>query len=473
MRKLTLSKKILIVLFSSLAFTILFSFFFIHFLYSKLYLSSIEDSIVYQGKRTASHYHYGELSDEIIEKIQWYNVVSEYEVIVVDHLDDLSSYFPYKINYENLVDDADRESLSKGAYIMKKGYVEEFDREILGAIFPIKGEMGLIGFIYIYVPLAAIQDVFRESIPILISVGTVFFFVLFLGLNRTWHSLFKPLQDLQRLSSEVSKGNYSSRIKTDREDEIGQLAKAFNLMSLSLEEQEKRKKEFTSNLVHELRTPLTYIGGYTHVLKEKIYSSPEEAESYLTTIEKETVRLNKLINDLVELNHLQEDLYVLKEEPIVLAQIILDTLDLFNILIREKDLKLRLSIEEDIILTGDSKRIQQVFYNLIDNAVKYSIDSGELAIQLTSVGNIVEFSVANEGIVIPEEEIDRIGERFFRTDKARNRTTGGSGLGLSIVKEIVRLHGGTFSIESEAAVGTTVTIHFRNKRKDVISDEDN
>lgn len=466
MKKLTLSRKILVVLISSLAFTILFSFFFIHFLYSKLYLSSIEESIVYQGMRTASHYHYGELSDEIIEKIQWYNVVSEYEVIVVDQLEDLTSYFPYKINYENLVSNEDREKLNKGAYIMKKGYVEELDREVLGAIFPIKGETGLIGFIYIYIPLAAIQDVFRESIPLLISVGTLFFFVLFLVLNRAWQSLFRPLQDLQRLSAEVSKGNYSSRIETDREDEIGQLANAFNSMSLSLEEQENRKKEFTSNLVHELRTPLTYIGGYTHVLKEKIYSSPEEAESYLTTIEKETVRLNKLINDLVELNHLQEDLYVLVDEPIVIAQIILDTLDLFNILISEKGMELRLDIEEDLILTGDPKRIQQVFYNIIDNAVKYSIDEGIMAIQLKSVGQNVEFKVTNEGIVIPEDDIGRIGERFFRTDKARNRTTGGSGLGLSIVKEIVRLHGGDFSIESDPVAGTTVIVRFVNKMKD-------
>ncbi|MCM3711291.1 ATP-binding protein [Sporosarcina luteola] len=466
MKKLTLSRKILVVLLSSLAFTILFSFFFIHFLYSKLYLSSIEESIVYQGKRTASHYHYGELSDEIIEKIQWYNIVSEYEVIVVDHLEDLTSYFPYKINYENLVSNEDREKLNKGAYIMKKGYVEELDREVLGAIFPIKGETGLIGFIYIYVPLAAIQDVFRESIPLLISVGTLFFFVLFLVLNRAWQSLFRPLQDLQRLSAEVSKGNYSSRIETDREDEIGQLANAFNSMSLSLEEQENRKKEFTSNLVHELRTPLTYIGGYTHVLKEKIYSSPEEAESYLTTIEKETVRLNKLINDLVELNHLQEDLYVLIDEPIVIAQIILDTLDLFNILISEKGMELRIDIEEDLILTGDPKRIQQVFYNIIDNAVKYSVDEGIISIQLKSVGQYAEFKVTNEGISIPEDDIDRIGERFFRTDKARNRTTGGSGLGLSIVKEIIRLHGGTFSIESDPAAGTTVTVRLVNKMKD-------
>ena len=101
MKKLTLSKKILIVLSSSIGFTILFSFFFIHYLYSELYLTSIEESIVYQGKRTASHYHYGELSDEIIEKIQWYNIVSEYEIIVVNNLEDLSSHFPLQNQLRN------------------------------------------------------------------------------------------------------------------------------------------------------------------------------------------------------------------------------------------------------------------------------------------------------------------------------------------------------------------------------------
>ncbi|MDN4606927.1 sensor histidine kinase [Sporosarcina highlanderae] len=461
MKNLNLNKKIFVVFLSSIAFTILFSFFFIHFLYSRLYISSIEESIVYQGKRTASHYHYGELSDEIIEKIQWYNVVSEYEIIVVDELEELTTYFPYRIDYENLVDFSDRDKLEKGGYLLKKGFVEELNREIIGAIFPIKGETGLIGFIYIYVPLAAIQDVFRESIPLMVIVGTLFFFFLFLIINKTLYSLFNPLHELQRMSAEVSKGNYSSRVETDRKDEIGQLTNAFNSMSLSLEEQEKRKKEFTSNIVHELRTPLTYIGGYTHALKAKIYSSPEEAESYLTTIEKETVRLNKLINDLVELNHLQENLYVLVNEPIAIAQIILDTVDLFKILITEKGLQLQMDIEENIIITGDPQRIQQVFYNIIDNAIKYSLAKGVLKISLKQTGENIEFQVDNEGIHIPKEDISRIGERFFRTDKARNRTTGGTGLGLSIVKEIIRLHGGTFSIQSDPKTGTSVKIRLK------------
>ncbi|MBO0587697.1 HAMP domain-containing sensor histidine kinase [Sporosarcina sp. E16_8] len=458
MKKLTLSKKIGVVLISSIGFTILFSFFFIHYLYSELYLTSIEESIVYQGKRTASHYHYGELSDEIIDKIQWYNIVSEYEIIVVDNLEDLSSYFPYEINYETLVDASDLAELDKGAYVLKEGFVKELNSEILGAIFPIMGVDRLIGFIYIYVPLAAVQDVFRGSIPILLIVGSLFFFILFLVVNRAWRSLFKPLQDLQRLSFEVSKGNYSNRIQSERDDEVGQLTKAFNLMSLSLEQQEERKKEFTSNIVHELRTPLTYISGYTHVLKDKIYSSPEEAQSYLTTIEKETDRLTKLITDLVELNHLQEDLYTIDMQPIAIAQLFIDTVGLFTIHIAEKELNLELTIEEELILTGDPKRIQQIFYNTIDNAVKYSAVNGILAIELTKNDTFLQFRVTNDGIRIDAEDLERIGDRFFRTDKARNRTTGGTGLGLPIVKEIIRLHGGTFEMTSDATAGITVTI---------------
>ncbi|QTD41317.1 cell wall metabolism sensor histidine kinase WalK [Sporosarcina sp. Te-1] len=458
MKNWTLSRKLLAVLLSSVAFTILFSFFFIHFLYSKLYLDSMEESIVYQGKRTASHYHYGELSDEIIEKIQWYNIVSEYEIIVVDQLDDLTTYFPYKIDYKNLIDKDDYPSLEKGAYVLKKGYVEELGREILGAIFPIKGNDGLIGFIYIYVPLADIQDVFRESIPILIAVGSLFFFILFLVVNRAWQSIFKPLQDLQHLSGEISKGNYSNRMHTGRNDEIGQLAQAFNSMSQSLEQQEEQKKEFTSNIVHELRTPLTYISGYVHVLQEKIYSSPEEAESYLSTIEKETARLNKLINDLAELNHLQAGMYTIERQPIAIAQLLLDTLELFHFRLTEKNLDVQLELEEDLIVEGDPQRIQQVFYNTIDNAIKYSDAHCPLSILLKEMTGLASFRVTNSGITIPEEDISRIGERFFRTDKARNRTTGGTGLGLSIVKEIVRMHDGTFKIISDETTGTTVKI---------------
>ncbi|OKL36330.1 sensor histidine kinase [Domibacillus mangrovi] len=457
-KKLNLSQKVLFLIGASILFSILFSFFFLHFLYKELYINSIKDSVIYQGERTASHYHYGALSDEIIEKIQWYNIVSEYEVIVVDNIDELTTYFPYEVNYEALINDQDHKQLENGNYIIKDGYVKEFNREIVGAVFPIMGETGLIGFIYIYVPLADLQEVFKGSLPILVLVGSMFFMILFLMLNRIRRSMFQPLHEIQTFSKEVSKGNYSNRLLNTNDDEVGQLALAFNSMSQSLEEQEARKKEFLSNVVHELRTPLTYIGGYTQALKQQIYTSPEEAQHYLKTIENETHRLNKLIHDVIELDHLQEHMYILNEEPMAIAQLFFDTLALFDIRITEKQLKIELDIQEDLIINGDMKRMQQVFYNLLDNAVKYSSEQSMIKLNLIAKNKKLLFQVNNKGNEISEMDLDHIGERFFRTDKARSRSTGGTGLGISIVKEIVRLHGGSFSLSSDSVNGTTVTI---------------
>ncbi|HEY9576538.1 MAG TPA: ATP-binding protein [Pseudobacillus sp.] len=457
-KNFTLSQKVLFLILSCIIFTIVFAFFFLHFLYKDLYLNSIRESVIYQGERTASHYHYGTLSKEIIEKIHWYNIVSEYEIIVVDNLDELSTYFPYKINYEALVNKQDRKQLEQGKYVMKEGYVKEFNREIIGAVFPIMGETGLIGFVYIYVPLAAIQEVFRGSLPILILTGILFFLLLLFIVNRIRQSLFQPLTEIQQFSKEVSKGNYTNRLPIRANDEVGQLAEAFNKMSSSLEEQDIRKKEFLSNVAHELRTPLTYISGYTQALKQQIYTSPEEAQQYLDTIEKETDRLKKLIHDLVDLDRLQESMYVLDKEPIAIAQLLLDTFHLFDIHISEKKIQTEVNFQEDLIINGDPNRIQQVLYNVLDNAMKYSFEGSLLKVDLTEEDSEMVLQIRNQGISIPKEDIPHIGERFFRTDKARSRATGGTGLGLSIVKEIIRLHGGVFSISSGTVQETIVTI---------------
>lgn len=419
-------------------------------------MTSIEESIIYQGQRTASHYHYGVLSEEIIEKIQWYNIVSEYEIIVVDDLDELSTHFPYQINTKSLLDSDDYETLDKGKYVMKEGYVEELDREILGAIFPIKGEFGLIGFIYIYVPLAAIQDVFKESIPLLVGTGLIFFCLLFMIVWSFWRSLFTPLKQLEHHAVEVANGNYENRLAIRYDDEVGQVAKTFNMMTESLEQHELRQKEFISNVVHELRTPLTYVSGYTQAIKQDL--STVNKNKYLNTIEKETERLNKLITDLVDLSHFQEGFNKMTKQPLAIAQVLLDTVDLFFIQSQKKNIQLKVTVDEELIVIGDAKRIQQIFYNIIDNAIKYSKSDSDVLVSLVNDDDYAKFQVQNFGTVIDAEDIPHIGSRFFRTDKARNRTTGGTGLGLSIVKEITSLHDGHFSITSDVNDGTIVTV---------------
>lgn len=453
---LTFSKKIILLLLSSISFTILCSFFFLHFLYSNLYLSTIEKSIIYQGQRTASHYHYGELSDEIIEKIQWYNIVSEYEVIVVDDLNELSSYFPYQINQQSLLNEEDFSTLETGQYVMKKGYVTELHREILGAIFPIKGDDKLIGFIYIYVPLAAIQDVFKESIPLLIGIGLVFFCLLLIIIWSLLRSLFNPLKKLEKQAIDIANGEYGHQVDIHYDDEVGQVAKTFNIMSESLAQQEIRQKEFISNIVHELRTPLTYIRGYTEALKQEAFA--DKKEEYVATIEKETNRLNKLITDLVDLTHLEEGFNTMTKQPLVISQVFLDTLNLFTIHQRQKNITFQMNIDESLIVFGDAKRLEQIFYNILDNALKYSFSDEKISISLQQKGVHAQLQVQNFGMTIEEEDLPSIGKRFFRTDKARTRTTGGTGLGLSIVKEITRLHDGIFSITSNHEDGTIVTV---------------
>src|SRR5690625_1097504 len=457
MKNLSLKQKLLIVFLSSIGFTILFSLFIIYVIYSELYLEGIEKSIVQQGERTVTQFQDGKLSDETIEHIHWYNYISEYEMIVIDNFDELASYFPYKID-QDFINEAEHLKLIEGDYIFKEGFAEEFNKEIVGAIFPIHDEKELIGLIYIYMPLATVGVIFQNLTPMLLSFFTIFFITMFLIVNHVWHSMFTPLKKLQGLASEVSQGNYSGKLEIKQNDEIGQVSQAFNQMNESLIEQDERKKEFTSSIAHELRTPIAYISGYVEALSNKAYDSPEKAEHYFKIIENETERLNKLINDLADLNHLQENLYEIEKQPIAVAQLLYDTVELFHLHLEKKDLHLKVDADEDIIMSGDTQRIQQIFYNTIDNAIKYSITNGTISINLKKHDGDAVFTINNGGIIISGDDIHRVGERFFRTDKARNRTTGGTGLGLSIVKEIVRLHDGDFSILSNEEKGTTITV---------------
>lgn len=446
--KLNFGEKNVLLLLGSVALSLLFAFGFLHFLYKDLYLNTIRESVENQGQRTASHYHYGELTDDIIEKIQWYNVVSDYEVIVVNDMEELNTSFPYDIGQERLLAEGDREVLMNGQRIMKEGYVENLDREVIGAIYPITDGTRPIGFIFIYVPLAGLSQVFGSSIPVLFIGGLLFFIGLAYVINRVRKSLFQPLQSLQAMSKEVSKGNYTNRLTVTQMDEIGQMSVAFNEMSEALQHQEQQKREFLSNVVHELRTPLTYIMGYAEMVKNGLYSSPEEEQKYLETIELEVQRLKKLLSDLVELNSLQDDFYRFQYEPIAVGQLLYDTADLLSHLAAEKNIGYNFDVDEELIISNDAKRIQQVFYNLIDNAIKYAYDDSVIDLSLIESGGSLVFEIVNKGPSLSDEEIRQMGERFYRTDKARNRHTGGTGLGLSIVKEIVHLQQGSLAISN-------------------------
>ncbi|WP_406686994.1 sensor histidine kinase [Rossellomorea vietnamensis] len=457
---LTLNKKVSILLLSSLFLTIVFSFLFIHYLYKDLYIGTVKDSLLYQGQRTAAHYHYGDVSGNIKDKILWYNVISPYEVSVVENLDELGKSFPFLIDQKPLINRMDRKELAKGNHVMKEGYVDEFNRKVIGAVFPLMNEDKLMGYLFIYIPLAEMTEVFSKGIPILILAGVMFYFVLFLIIQSSLDSLFKPVREMQRFSNQVANGNFTERLEVTTKDEMAELALTFNSMVDSLQHQEDRKRQFLSNVAHELRTPLTYIGGYAKALTDRVQTNQEEIEKSLHLIQKESVRMQKLITELLELNKLEDTAFSLDIEPMVLSQFIMDSLTLIRPQAELKHIDIKHTLNEESIINGDPNRVMQVFYNILDNALKYSPERTSISIHSYEKDGNAVVKIKDHGIGIPGDSLSQIGERFYRSDLSRQRNTGGYGLGLSIAKEIMHKHKGSFSIESEEGKGTTVYLTF-------------
>jgi two-component system, OmpR family, phosphate regulon sensor histidine kinase PhoR len=226
-----------------------------------------------------------------------------------------------------------------------------------------------------------------------------------------------------------------------------------------LKQLDQIRREFVANVSHELRTPLSILRGYIEVLLDEPETSPEELTRILSIMDRHSKRLQRLVNDLLSLAQLESS-----QATLDLGAVRMD--ELFNNLIRDwkeklaaKNLKVVVDLApEALALHADATRLEEVLYNLLDNAVKFSPESGQVHLQATRLGSDMVLSVADTGFGISKEHLPRIFERFYRADKARSRELGGTGLGLAIVKHIAQLHGGRVEAESEVGRGTTIRV---------------
>jgi len=223
-----------------------------------------------------------------------------------------------------------------------------------------------------------------------------------------------------------------------------------------LKQLENTRQEFVANVSHELRTPLSLIKGYVETLLDGAKDDPELATRFLLTIEKHTDRLTYLIEDLLTISRLESGQIVMNVHQVGLRDEVDRVLDDLQSRAGEKNVRLENTLPADLLARADADRLQQVLFNLIENAIKYGRQEGVVSIggKLNSDSK-VELWVRDDGPGIPEEAKDRIFERFYRVDRARSRETGGTGLGLSIVKHIVQAHGGEVWVKSELGSGTT------------------
>ena len=219
---------------------------------------------------------------------------------------------------------------------------------------------------------------------------------------------------------------------------------------------EKVRQDFVANVSHELRTPLSSIKGYSETLIDGALSDREHAMNFLRIIHSESERLSNLIEDLLSLSRIESGKLKMVLEPCSIGIVARKSFASLEKQAREKNISVTINIAEDIPdVLADEARLSQVFYNLIDNAVKYTPEGGMVSISAHETDSFVQADIEDNGIGIPEKDLSRIFERFYRVDKARSRELGGTGLGLSIVKHIIQANGGEVSVISTLGLGST------------------
>jgi two-component system phosphate regulon sensor histidine kinase PhoR len=219
------------------------------------------------------------------------------------------------------------------------------------------------------------------------------------------------------------------------------------------------RSDFVANVSHELRTPLSILRGYIETLLDNPKTSREELSRILEVMDRHSRRLDLLVDDLLSLAQLESSNTDLEISELRVSELFNNVIPDWKEKLAEKNLKLIVDLPaEGLLLRGDETRLQEVLYNLLENAVKYSLENAEIRLQATERGSEMVLSVSDSGIGIAKHDLPRIFERFYRADKARSRELGGTGLGLAIVKHIVQLHGGRVEAESELGKGTTIRV---------------
>ncbi|MDI3280193.1 MAG: ATP-binding protein [Bacillota bacterium] len=222
---------------------------------------------------------------------------------------------------------------------------------------------------------------------------------------------------------------------------------------------ERIRADFVANVSHELRTPLTSLKGYAETLLDGALDDPPTARRFLEVIQQEADRMARLISDLLDLTHLEARGQTIVKSPVRIEEVVENSLRVVRPAAEKKGIRLEVDLPSDLpVLWANADMLEQVLINLLDNAVKYTPEGGEVKVAVRAGRGVMHISVADTGIGIPREHLGRLFERFYRVDRARSRSLGGTGLGLAIVKHIVERHGGSVGVESAVGRGSTFTV---------------
>ncbi len=336
-------------------------------------------------------------------------------------------------------------------------YHDYFKKDVITVIVPVISLSGTNGYLLMHKPYSSLEVECNELLrPVYITVFVIFL-LSFSILIAFQFFVYRPLRQITEAAQQYASGNLDYEIPVNSQDEIGYLSASLNYMSSQLRDMEDYQKKFIGNVSHDFRSPLTSIKGYLEAMADGTIP-PEMQERYFKILLFETERLTDLTEDLLTLNEFDTKSLLLDFTTFDIHEVIKNTISSFEGACSHKKISIELLLASKVLnVNADKRKIQQVLYNLLDNAIKFSPNDSEITIETREKGGKVFVSVKDYGIGIPKKSISKIWERFYKTDLSRGKDKKGTGLGLAIVKEIIQAHNENINVVSTEGVGTEFT----------------
>lgn len=426
----------------------------------------------YINKQVGNVIHEGNILSEMISKDDMENAWNK--------IDEMLLKYPLRIE---VIDSQGRIIISEGAQLMRgrQGHMGGFERNgiyreimkegeiikrdissimgitIISIGVPIKVEKSTIGALILYLPMAPISNTI-EILKNQLVLITVILIAVSALLSFFFSRIFsKPILDINDAAIKMASGNLSVKVNVKSKDELGVLAASINNLSTQLQKYDQLRKELIANVSHEFRTPLSLIKGYAETIRDVTGDNREKRNRQLNIILEESDRLSNMVDELIELSQIQSDYFKLEVESFEIDNAIERVVSRFKYIVLSQGKEIFFTNTEKIkYAKGDEKRIEQVLYNLINNAFIHTKQGGEIRIRLQKEAtDRVRVFVSDNGNGIPENEIQYIWDKFYKAGKDRNAQSG-SGLGLAIVKGILDAHKTQYGINSKEGEGTTI-----------------
>ncbi|MEI5906686.1 HAMP domain-containing sensor histidine kinase [Bacillus spongiae] len=401
------------------------------------------------------------LDQQVIGMLETLGELTNKDIVVVDDEGKVMSNSGNSIyQVGSTINQVKYKLLTEGFPVEEELVRHSDDERFLSIGKPIIHEQQFIGAIFVIESLSQMDSSIKQiqEALILAGVGAVLLSVgIIIIVSKR---LSKPLLQMEKAARSIAKGDFDTKLMIQSNDEIGSLSKAINELAIEVKSFRDNRREFFANISHELKTPITYLEGYAKILREDLVSSKEEQEQYLRIIEDESKRLSRLVSDLFELSKLEEGKLQVEFHEVDLEEVLENVFQKVKFKAIDKGISIRLQkSEKNSFMLGDGYRLEQVFINLMENAIQYT-EKGLIEVVLAPTKEVITVHVMDSGVGIPQEDIPYVFDRFYRVDKSRSRGSGGTGLGLAIVKNLVELHHGNITVNSDVNKGTTFTVSF-------------